>query len=185
MAPDPKNIFENLLLPSLDRLYGLALRLTASGPDAEDLVAESCLTAWKKFGQLKDQSKFHPWIGRIITNTYISTYRRAKGNKTVSLDAIPDFSLFDQLCSPLPFMAANPEQDFLAKIIAADISRAVDQLPEVYRMVVVLCDLEEFSYQEVAIMLKAPLGTVRSRLHRGRSLLQKSLWQWGREQGYV
>jgi RNA polymerase sigma-70 factor, ECF subfamily len=170
--------FEAEVTGTLDRLYGAALRMAKNPADAEDLVAEAVAKAWTSRESLDDPARFQGWIFRILTNTFIGECRK-KG--TVSLDEpaadSEDFSLFDRLHQPFLLWWGNPEEEFLRKVLREDLTRALDALPEVFRVVVVLSELEGFSYQEIADMLDVPIGTVRSRLARGRSLLQQAVWQ--------
>lgn len=164
------------LLPSL---YGTAVRLCHDRCNAEDLVAEALAKAWQKLPTLADRQAFHAWVIRILTNTYLTQYRATKGRpETESLGAdAGDFSLFERLHQPILLWWGNPEQDFLDGLLRQDLASAIDSLPEPFRTVVILVDITELSYAEVAQQLAIPVGTVRSRLSRGRSLLQRTLWQ--------
>ena len=189
MDTTQKAEFETLLRQWLDMMYKVALRLTREKNDAEDLVEEAAILAWKNFEALKDRQKFKSWILKIMTNQYISQYRKAKSQpKKISNhpqgETSDDFSLFDQLVSPFLLLSYNPEKIFLDNLLKEDIITAIDTLPDDYRMAVILCELEDIPYQQAAKILRVPVGTVRSRLHRGKSLLQKSLWQYAKERGY-
>lgn len=170
--------FESEVVGTLDRLYGAALRLAKNHADAEDLVAEAVAKAWASRESLEDPARFEGWLFRILTNTFIGECRR---RGTVSLDEPAsegeEFSLFERLHQPFLLWWSNPEQEFLRKVLREDLTNALDALPEVFRVVVVLSELEGFSYQEIVDMLDIPIGTVRSRLARGRSLLQRAVWQ--------
>jgi RNA polymerase sigma-70 factor, ECF subfamily len=170
--------FEGEIRAILDKLYGAALRLAKNATDAEDLVAEAVTKAWTSRGSLQDPACFRGWMFRILTNTYLGE-RRKRGTAAVEdvpLDG-PEFSLFERLHQPFLLWWSNPEQEFLNKVQREDLQRALDGLPEAYRVVLVLSELEGFSYQEVADILRVPIGTIRSRLSRARSLLQKTLWR--------
>lgn len=173
--------FEREVVALLPDLYGAALRLAKNRTDAEDLVAGAVAKAWINRDTLKDPSSFRGWVFRILTNDYISRCRaRATEGIPESLEELQPgeeegFSLFEKLHQPFLLWWSNPEQEFLNKLLREDLERAVDQLPECFRLVVVLADIQGFSYQEVAEALKVPIGTVRSRLARGRSLLQRAL----------
>ncbi|MBI2617531.1 sigma-70 family RNA polymerase sigma factor [Candidatus Gottesmanbacteria bacterium] len=185
-----KEEFSILLRNCMDVMYRVALRRTNEKSKAEDLVAESCLKAWKSFGNLRDHKSFKSWILRILTNTYISHYRKAKTTpepiyESEFLKENEDFSLFEQLSSPFVLYNTNPEKEFLNKIFSIDLKKAVDSLPEAYGEVVTLCCLEDIPYKEAAKILKLPVGTVRSRLHRGKAILQKILWEYGKERRYI
>lgn len=187
---DDRAFFEREVTAVLDGLYGAALRLAKNRTDAEDLVAEAVAKAWANFPSLKDRCCFRGWIFRILTNTFLSECRR---QTEASLDALaapeppdePAFSLFERLHQPFLLWWGNPEQEFLNRILREDLERALDALPEAFRVAVVLNDLQGFSYQEIAGMLGVPVGTVRSRLARGRSALQKGLWEHARDAGLV
>ncbi len=171
-----------LLLPEL---YGTAVRLCRDRTDGEDLVAEAVAKAWEALPGLRNRDVFRGWVFRILTNTFISQYRTSRSRP----DAEPvdlkgqEFSLFEQLHQPILLWWGNPEQDFLNGLLRDDLIRAIDGLPDPYRTVVILVDVRELPYREVAAALGVPVGTVRSRLARGRSLLQKALWENARDAG--
>ncbi|MBW3628210.1 MAG: sigma-70 family RNA polymerase sigma factor [Gemmatimonadetes bacterium] len=180
--------FEGEVAGVLPDLYGAALRLARNHADAEDLVAEAVARAWAAVGTLSDRSSFRGWIFRILTNTFLSD-RRARAARPVTQpldeETGDEFSLFERLHQPFLLWWGNPEQAFLDRLLREDLERAVADLPEGYRMVVVLVELQGFSYQDVAEVLEIPIGTVRSRLARGRALLQKALWEHARDVGLV
>jgi RNA polymerase sigma-70 factor (ECF subfamily) len=188
---DDRGFFEEKVTGLLDQLFGAAMRLVKNRDDAEDLVAEAVTKAWASRRSLKDPENFRPWIFRILTNTFISDCRkRAVRPQTETFaenpsDAETAFSLFEELHQPFLLWWGNPEKEFLNKLLRGDLEKAVDALPEHFRIVVVLSDLEGFSYQEMAEILKVPVGTVRSRLARGRGLLQKALWRHAKEAGLI
>jgi RNA polymerase sigma-70 factor (ECF subfamily) len=181
--------FEQQVIGLLDGLYGAALRLAKNRADAEDLVAETVTKAWEGYATLHDPQAFRAWIFRILTNTFFTECRR---QRPVSLEAMAEahgeeaeapFSLFDRLHQPFLLWWGNPEQEFLNKLLHDDLQQAVDALPEVFRVPVILSDLQGFTYQEIADILHVPVGTVRSRLARGRAQLQKALWQHAQDAG--
>jgi RNA polymerase sigma-70 factor (ECF subfamily) len=184
-----RTAFEEHVVGLLDELLGGAMRLAKNRQDAEDLVAEAVAKAWASRNTLADPSRFRPWLFRILTNTFISDCRKrsARPRAEISLDEPAEgdapFSLFEELHQPFLLWWSNPEQDFLNKVLRQDIERAIDALPEAFRTVVVLADLEGLSYQEIARVLRVPVGTVRSRLARARSQLQKALWIYAKEPG--
>ena len=185
-----KKAFETQVLGLLGRLHGVARRLTCNEADAEDLVAETVARAWRARDTLESEAAFQSWIFRILNNTFISDLRRADARPRLeSIDCgdetqeEAEFSLFERMHQPFLLWFSNPEQEFLDKLLREDLSRALETLPECYRIVVVLSDLEEFNYSEIAQTLDIPIGTVRSRLARARSALQKILWQQAREYG--
>ena len=175
--------FEHEVVSVLPDLYGTALRLAKNAADAEDLIAEAIAKAWTSLGSLHDRSCFRGWLFRILSNTFVSDCRaRAARPRFDSLDERSEeedepFSLFERLHQPFLLWWGSAEQEFLNKLLREDLEKAVDALPEAFRVVVVLADVQGFSYQEIADALGIPIGTVRSRLARGRSLLQKALWE--------
>lgn len=173
----------------LDRLYGTAVRLTGNPADAEDLVADTLAKAWAKFPELKDKQAFEKWIFRIMVNGYISERRKQRARPrevaTAAEGAGDDFSLFEKMHQPFLLWWGNPEQELLDKLLREDIESAVEKLPEEFRLVVVMIELWGLSYAEAADALDVPVGTVRSRLSRGRSLLQGALWRQAGEAGLV
>jgi RNA polymerase sigma-70 factor (ECF subfamily) len=180
--------FETEIRQLLGRLYGVALRLTGNPAEAEDLVSETTIKAWSKLDQLEDRQAFRKWVFRILTNTYISSRRReAHHERTDALeeDGEQSFSLFEKLHQPFLLWWSNPEHALLNKLLGEDIDRALDSLPESFRTVVVLVDIEGSAYDEVAVSLGVPVGTVRSRLSRARSMLQRALWEQAAAAGLV
>jgi RNA polymerase sigma-70 factor (ECF subfamily) len=171
----------------MDRLYGTALRLTRNPAEAEDLVAETLARAWAKLPDLQDRRAFGKWVLRILVNCFISEWRRRQSRPreiVTETDSGPDcFSLFEKVHQPFLLWWGNPEQELLNKLLREDIERAVEELPEDFRLVVVMVELWGLSYAETAETLGVPVGTVRSRLSRGRSLLQGALWRQAREAG--
>lgn len=184
-----REFFEEQLGGLLDGLYGAALRLTKQRADAEELVAETVNKALENLGSLKDRTHLRAWMFRILTNTFISEQRKRKVRPEAEAwpqdEEEEEFSLFEKLHQPFVLWWGTPEQDFLNKVLRDDLERAVDALPEVFRVVVVLTELQGFTYQEAAKILRVPVGTVRSRLARGRSLLQKALWQHAKDAGWT
>jgi len=185
-----RKAFEEQVLGLLGSLQGVARRLTRNDADAEDLVAETVARAWRALDSLESEAAFRAWIFRILNNTFISDVRRA--NARPHLESIEcededaeggDFSIFEQMHQPFLLWFSNPEQAFLDKLLREDLDRALAALPDCYRVVVILSDLEEFSYPEIAATLEIPIGTVRSRLARARSALQKALWQQAQAYG--
>jgi RNA polymerase sigma-70 factor (ECF subfamily) len=179
-----RKAFEDQVLRLFGTLHGVARRLTCNDADAEDLVAETVARAWRGREALEDADAFRAWIFRILHNTFISDRRRSASRSEVHPDWLEDeddgddrFSIFEQMHQPFLLWFSNPEQQFLDKVLREDLERALCSLPDHYRIVVVLSDLEEFSYAEIAESLGIPVGTVRSRLARARSALQKILWR--------
>jgi RNA polymerase sigma-70 factor, ECF subfamily len=171
----------------MDGLYGAALRLTRNPADAEDLVAEAVTRAWANFGRLEDRQCFPKWIHRILVNGFLSNRRHTRAEQTgrVDLPGEEHFSLFEKIHQPFLLWWGNPERDLINKLLREEIQRALDALPDPYRTVVVLAEIEGCTYAEVAQLLDLPVGTVRSRLNRGRSMLQKALWHHARDAGLL
>jgi RNA polymerase sigma-70 factor (ECF subfamily) len=176
--------FERDVLPLLPNLYGAALRLTRNPQDAEDLVQETYLRAFRGFGGFEEGTNLRAWMYRILTNNFINAYRKKQREPlTVQDDEIEDWYLYDRLAGP--GVEASAESEVLERIPDEDVQRALENLPETFRMAVLLADVEGFSYKEIAEILEIPIGTVMSRLHRGRKALQKALWETVRERGLV
>ena len=176
----------------MDRLYGTALRLTRNRDDAEDIVAEAIGAAWKRRADLRDMERFEGWLFRILNNTFVSWLRRRRSREDLEISSTPeeddaegggDFSLFARLHQPFLLWWGTPEDEFLNGLLREDIQHALDQLPDDFRIAVVLVEVQGHTYREVADMLDIPVGTVRSRLSRGRGLLQQSLWERARDAG--
>jgi RNA polymerase sigma-70 factor (ECF subfamily) len=177
--------FEQAALELLPELLATAVRLTRNREDAEDLVGDTLARAWVGLSSLRDRERFRGWLFRILANLFISQCRtRASRPVEEPLgDDGPEFSLFERLHQPFLLWWSNPEKEFLDKLVREDLLRAIDSLPDVFRVVTVLADLQGLSYQEIADTLEVPIGTVRSRLARGRGLLQKALWQHATDAG--
>jgi RNA polymerase sigma-70 factor (ECF subfamily) len=176
-------IFTELVLSHAARLRRFALGLCRNDFDADDMVAETIAKAYENFPSLREKSKAKQWLFSILNNTFISFYRMKK--KTLNISATDEeegFSLFDALASST-FTDNNPEREYISKITSAQISEAMNELPAEFRTALSLSDIEEFSYKEIADILKIPLGTVRSRISRARTILQKKLWTQAQELG--
>lgn len=148
-------------------LYRVAFRLTGNAADAEDLTQETVLEALKAFGRFRPGTRFDRWVFRIMTNTFVDTVRRRRRHPVASLDG-PDLP-------PLPDTAASPDERAVITEQQAIIHQAIADLPVAFRLAVVLVDMEGLSYEEAGAVMRCPLGTVRSRLHRGRALLRRRL----------
>jgi RNA polymerase sigma-70 factor (ECF subfamily) len=164
-------------------LLGLARRLTRNREDAEDLAAEAITRAWLHRDTLRDSERFSGWLVRILTNLFLSQRRSEATHPHESLDLEEDFSLFERLHQPFLLWWGTPEQEFLDRLLREDVVRAIEALPEPFRIVVVLADIQGYPYGEIAESLAIPVGTVRSRLARGRALLQKALWEHACDSG--
>jgi RNA polymerase sigma-70 factor, ECF subfamily len=175
--PDECPWFEQAVLDVLPELVGTARRLTRNREDAEDLVAEAITRAWVHRATLKEREHFTGWIIRILTNLFLSQRRSEGSHPHESLEVDEDFSLYERLHQPFLLWWSTPEQDFLDRLLREDLIRAIEVLPEPFRMVVLMADVEGQSYGEIAESLCVPIGTIRSRLARGRALLQRALWE--------
>ena len=169
--------FEALALPYLDQLYSAALRLTKNEKDAEDLVQDVFMRAYRFFDKFERGTNMKAWLFKILTNTFINRYRRNVKERSI-VDGSERDTVNERFISrEASEYAENPEHYFFERLLSDDILRAIDQLPIDFRMVVILADLQEFSYREIAEIIGCPVGTVMSRLFRGRKLLQKTLRQ--------
>jgi RNA polymerase sigma-70 factor (ECF subfamily) len=179
--------FEAATLPHLKSLFRLALRLTGDPTAAEDLVQETYLRALQSFGTLRDPARVRPWLFQILSRLVIDRHRTASREAPLeSPEALDRFSLYDVISDEDPFpYSDNLHDDFLAQFRDEDVRRALLALPEVYRMPLVLLYVEELSYRELAEVLGCPVGTVMSRLHRGRKALERHLWDFARRRGLV
>jgi RNA polymerase sigma-70 factor (ECF subfamily) len=174
--------FETDALPYLSQLYGAALRLTRNPADAEELVQETFLRAYRAFDQFEQGTNLKAWLYKILTNTFISSYRKKQREpQTVSAEANEEFSLYDRLVEA----NVSPEAELLDRIPDEEVKAALEAIPEQFRTAVLLADVEGFSYQEIADITGVAIGTVMSRLHRGRKALQRALWDYARERGLV
>ena len=187
-SPEERNQLKETLLPLLDDLHRVGLELCRSRNEAEELVAETVAKACENFRSLRDRSKAKQWVLRILTNQFISKYRSKKTRREVVYDESPEdnekFSLFDELSQPF-FWWGNPEQEVVEKLLDDDFRKALSGLTEESRTIVVMCDVEGYSYEEIASILNVPIGTVRSRLSRARSELQKHLYHHAVDMGWV
>ncbi|MCL7940301.1 sigma-70 family RNA polymerase sigma factor [Halomonas sp. ATCH28] len=191
---DRRRWFEERLEPLMDRLYGTALRLTRDPDDAEDIVAEAVGKAWARLDELRDPQRFEGWLFHILTNAFISDWRRRQSRPQRPMDPeapspdeldIGSFTLFQQLHQPFLLWWGSLEEQFFQNLLEEDLQRAIDALPDAFRMAIVLVEVQGYTYEEVSRLLGIPLGTVRSRLSRARGLLQKMLWQQAREAGVI
>lgn len=177
--------FERDVIPMLPSLYGAAMRLTRNPADAEDLIQDTYLRAFRGFAGFKEGTNLKAWLYRILTNSFINTYRkRQREPQTVDgPDDIDEWYLFDRLGSRS--VEDSAESEVLDRMPDEDVKRALESIPESFRMAVLLADVEGFSYKEIAEIMDVPIGTVMSRLHRGRKALEKALWDTAKERGLV
>jgi RNA polymerase sigma-70 factor (ECF subfamily) len=182
-AEERQRRFETDALPYLEGMYGAALRLTRNPADAEDLLQETFLRAFAAFETFEPGTNLKAWLYRILINTYISAYRKQQRSpRTVSAEDVEGFSLAQAI---LDQGGRTPETEVLDRIPDDEVKRALEALPEQFRVAVLLADVEGFSYKEIADITDVSIGTVMSRLHRGRKALQKALWEYARERGLV
>ncbi len=172
--------FERDAMEFAPQLYSAALRMTRNPADAEDVVQETFLKAYRAYGTFEAGTNLRAWLYRILTNTYINRYRQKKRRPTeVELEEVEDLYLYKKIGGPaLGDVSPSAEQEVLDSLVDADVKAAVEALPDNFRMPVLLADVEGFSYKEIAEIMDVPIGTVMSRLHRGRKALQQALWQF-------
>ena len=182
----PKNDpFAEEALTHLDAMYGVACKLTRNPTEAEDLVQDAFVKAMRARDQFHAGTNLKAWLFRILTNTFINKYRRG-GLERAVFDGPDADPLADGWVSANTMrQLRDPEQLALLPIVEAEIQKALDQLPTEFKLAVVLCDVEEFSYEEISKIMGCPIGTVMSRLHRGRKLLQRSLYNHALAMGII
>ena len=172
--------FDEEALPHLDALYRVALRLTGDPARAEDLVQDAMLKAYRSWRQYRPGTNAKGWLLTILRNTFINDYRRRKLEPVaMDLEAAEPHAIFRDVAE------ADPEGAFFARIVDQKVIEAIDALPTEFREVLVLSDMEGLSYAEIADTLQVPMGTVKSRLFRARQILQRTLYDYAVEAGYV
>ena len=175
--------FEADAMQFAPQLYSAALRMTRNPADAEDVVQETFLKAYRAYGSFQAGTNLKAWLYRILTNTYINRYRKAQRRPSeVELGELQDLYLFRRL-GEQSGASESAESEVLEQFVDSDVIEALESLPDNFRMPVLLADVEGFAYKEIAEMLDIPIGTVMSRLHRGRKALQKKLWHVAEERG--
>lgn len=174
--------FEREMIPHLDSLYNFAIRLTTDPIDAEDLVQDTIVKAFRFFGSYEKGTNAKAWLFRILKNSYINNYRKkSKQPQQVDYDEVSTY--YENVRSEQS--DTTDMEDIMYRDMLDDhITRALQRLPEDFRTVVLLCDVEGFTYEEIANMLDVPIGTIRSRLHRGRNLLRVELEEYADKRGY-
>ena len=177
--------FERDVMPLMSGLYGAALRMTRNPADAEDLVQDTYLRAYRGFAGFQEGTNLKAWLYRILTNSFISTYRKKQRQPQIAEgpDDIDEWYLFDKLGARN--VEDSAESEVLDRIPDEAVKAALESLPENFRLPVLLADVEGFSYKEIADIMQTPIGTVMSRLHRGRKALEKALWDTAKERGMV
>lgn len=179
--------FTELAMEHMPSLYSAALRLTRNAADAEDLVQETYLRAYRGFGGFTEGTNLRAWLYRILTNTYINTYRAAKRRPEIAdVEDVEDLYLYHRL-GPAGdgVQSRSAEEEALASFTDDEVKAAIESLPDVFRIAVLLADVEGFSYKEIAEITDVPIGTVMSRIHRGRRALQKALHGFAEARGLV
>lgn len=175
--------FERDAMQYAPQLYSAALRMTRNSADAEDIVQETFLKAYRAYDSFEEGTNLKAWLYRILTNTYINKYRKQQRRPSeVELGELQDLYLFRRL-GESSGASYSAEKEALDQFVDTDIIEALESLPESFRMPVVLADVDGFSYKEIADILDIPIGTVMSRLHRGRKALQRKLWNVAEERG--
>lgn len=184
-----KDLLTQTVLNNANALKRFAFSLCQNDFESEELVAETVVKAFENAQQIKDHNKIKQWLFRILNNQFISNYRKKQRHKNIELpddtnrEADLSFSLFKQISESDFVDAGTPEKKFISKITHEKIMESINALPEEFRIAVVLCDIEEFSYAEIAGITAIPIGTVRSRIARARNQLQRELWVYAQELG--
>lgn len=186
LAESDATSLELMLTPILGVAYGYAMRLLRNAADAEDLLQEAALAAVRGYGTFQQGTNFKAWFFQILTNCFYGRHRRTKREgESTELDLVPELYLFERT-SELGFNGGqDTARQILNRLDGEEIAAALERLPEEYRVVSTLYFMEDFKYDEIAEILGVPVGTVRSRLHRGRKLLQRELWPIAVEHGIV
>lgn len=179
--------FTDQAMVYMDQLYSAARRMTRNAADAEDLVQETYLRAYRGFGNFQEGTNLRAWLFRILTNAFINSYRsKQRKPQSVDLAGVEDLYLHQRLGGDAKAaLGASAEDVLMETTTESEIIDALESLPEEYRIAVLLADVEGFAYKEIAEILDVPMGTVMSRLHRGRKTLQKRLLEFGKTRGWV
>jgi RNA polymerase sigma-70 factor (ECF subfamily) len=182
-ATDRNDRFERDALVFMDQLYAAALRYTKNPEDARDLVQDTYLKAFNSFHQFEEGTNLRAWLYRVLTTTFINTYRKDQRRPQLASGELEDWQLA-QAQSHTSDLGKSAEVEALENLPDSDIKRALQEIPEEFRIAVYLADVEGFSYKEIANIVEVPAGTVMSRLHRGRKLLREKLADYAKELGY-
>ena len=168
--------FTEVAMEHMPGLYSAALRMTRNPADAEDLLQETYLKAYRSFGSFQEGTNLRAWLYRILTNTFINSYRAAKRRPEVTdVEDVEDLYLYKRMVGPGGISSRSAEDEALDTFTDDVVKTALEELPEAFRMAVLLADVEGFSYKEISEITDVPIGTVMSRIHRGRRALQKTL----------
>ena len=183
----PRDSFASEATQYAPQLYSTALRMTRNRADAEDLVQETYLKGWRAYDRFEDGTNLRAWLFRIMTNTYINKYNAAKKRPTeTELDDVEELYLYRRMGTlDQRKMSSSAEDQMMDLFTDDEVKNAIEELPDNYRMPLLLADVDGFAYKEIAEMLDIPIGTVMSRLHRGRKSMQKRLFQFAKERGLV
>ena len=179
--------FTNDAMQYAPQLFATALRMTRNRADAEDLVQETFLKGWRAFDSYQQGTNLRAWLFRIMTNTFINKYNsQQRRPQETELDEVEELFLFRRMGAfDQSKMNQSAEDQMLELFTDDEVKNAIESLPETFRIPVLLSDVEGFSYKEIAEMLEVPIGTVMSRLHRGRKAMQKMLYEYAKERGLV
>lgn len=177
------NDFEKEAVPHMDALYNYALKMTGDSDDANDLIQETYLKAYRFWDKFEKGTNCKAWLFRILKNTYINEYR--KQTKEPDKVDYEDVEEFYETIKDAHSDAAILEKDLFDNLLDDDVSAAISSLPEDFRTVILLCDIEGYTYEEIADFIDCPVGTVRSRLHRARKMLFTKLYGYAQDKGYI
>lgn len=179
-----RQAFERQALPQLDAMYGMALRLTQDERDAEDLVQDAMVKAYRFFDRFEQGSNIKAWLFKVLVNTFYNSVRKRKNIQRLHTEA-ETASHYERFVSEASSSAMNAEGALLDRLVGERLQKAIDELPEEFRVAVTLCDVHDLSYREIAEVMDCPVGTVMSRLYRARRQLQRRLYDYAVEQGYI
>ena len=179
-----RDLFEKEFVPHMDAMYNFALKLTNDEDEAQDLVQDTCMKAYRFIHSFEPGTYAKAWLFRILKNNFINDYRKkSRGPSKVEFEWVEQSITGDEDSEPA--YQADLQAETVNDMLGDEITAAIQALPVDFRMIIILCDLEEFSYEEMARILNIPIGTVRSRLHRARALLKESLATYAKTKGYV
>ena len=177
-------IFQQEFFPHIDAMYNFALKLTNDEDEAQDLVQDTCMKAYRFIHSFEPGTYAKAWLFRILKNNFINDYRKkSRGPSKVEFEWVEQSITGDEDSEPA--FQADLQAETVNEMLGDEITAAIQALPVDFRMIIILCDLEEFSYEEMARILNIPIGTVRSRLHRARALLKVALSNYAKTKGYV